>query len=321
MIKKQKMYLLRLHLIFHYVAAFVLLNLLPVGISVFPTLAAEEPDASASANTRLIPLMVHLEQSLDFDATDGQSVQFSTGMYVVEPIIQGEPRLAFWNEQGTTLVQASRTEHHQAVKTAEVSLIQEDANKDTYHVVVFLPDGTALAATGSLNGIQTRGDIRATKHFQLDTATGVVRFGDGRQGRRLPSVSSNISTRYRDGAGRQGSELSMIELQSVVAQRQNSVALTTNLINSMQGHFQFEEGIDRPGDDYARHIEESPESCRTRCARDENCQAFTFVKPSPGSAQGQCFLKRSEPKPVANPCCMSGTRRSSQEKIIHNIGR
>ncbi|WP_342349488.1 PAN domain-containing protein [uncultured Nitrospira sp.] len=112
----------------------------------------------------------------------------------------------------------------------------------------------------------------------------------------------------------------MIQLQSLMSQRQMAIALSTNLVNSLHGRFQLEEETDRPGDDYARYTEESPDACRTRCAGNENCQAFTFVKPNPGFTPGQCFLKRSEPKPATDHCCISGTRNSSQEKIIRNIG-
>lgn len=299
-----------------------LLNFSLLFFSAFSARAAEEPDTSPLANDKLTPLLIHLEQSLHFDAPDEQSVDVSPGIYLVEPITEDKPRLVLWHEHGAVTLQATRTTHDQRVKTPEAYLIQEDDNEDLHHVVVFLPDATALEATGSVSGIQTRGNSRVARHYQLDATTGVVRFGDGQQGRRLPTGQSNISAQYRNGSGSQGgAELSMIELQSLVSQRQTALALTTNLLNSLHGQFQFEEATDRPGNDYARHIEQSPESCRTRCAGDGNCQAFTFVKPNTGSTQESCFLKRSEPQPVANHCCVSGTRRSNEQKIIQNIGR
>ncbi|MFZ1746389.1 MAG: PAN domain-containing protein [Nitrospirales bacterium] len=300
----------------------VLLNLGMLPLTALTGMAAEEPEASASANARLIPLMVHLEKALYFGDSDGQTVLVHPGVYLVEPLAQDEPRLVFWHEQGTVTLQATRTTHDQRLKTPEAYLIQENDHEDMHHVVVFLPDGNALEATGSINAIQTRGNFRVTKHYQLDAATGVVRFGDGQQGSRLPTSQPNISTQYREGSGSQGgTELSMMKLQSAISNRQMAVQVTTAFLNKLQGQFQFEEGTDRPGNDYARHMEDSPGSCRTRCAGDGNCQAFTFVKPNSGSTQGQCFLKRSEPQPVANPCCVSGTRSSSQDKIIRNIGR
>ncbi|MEO8324571.1 MAG: PAN domain-containing protein [Nitrospirota bacterium] len=299
----------------------VLLNFSLLSFTAFSAGAAEEPDTSTLANDKLIPLMIHIEQPLHFDAPDGQRVTASPGMYLVEPLTHGDPRLELWDERGRVTLQATRTTHDQRVETPEAYLIREDANEDIHHVVVFISDGTALEAIGSVSGIQTRGNVRATRRYQLDTATGVVQFGDGQQGRRLPTDQSNVSTQYRERLGSQGNELSMIELQSVISQRQMAVKLTTSLLNKLQGQFQLEEGTDRPGNDYAQHMEDSPESCRTSCARDGNCQAFTFLRPNPGLAQGQCFLKRSEPQPLANHCCVSGTRRSNEQKIIQNIGR
>jgi len=296
-------------------------TLLNIGTFSSTAMAAEEPEPSASTNTLLIPLMIHLDQSLHFGGPDGKTVILPPDAYLVEPITQGEPRLVFWHEHGTVTLQATRATHDQRVKNPKAYLIREEINEDIYHIVVFLPDGIALKTIGSVSGIQSRGNFRVTRHYQLDAVTGVVRFGDGQQGRRLPTGQSNISTQYREGSDHQGSELSMFKLQSMISQRQMAVQLTTSLLNKLHGQFQLEEATDRPGDDYARHIEESPESCRTRCAGDGNCQAFTFVKPNPGSTQGQCFLKRSEPHPVANHCCVSGTRSSNEQKIIRNIGR
>lgn len=298
-----------------------LLNFALLSFSAFSSSAAEEPDTSTPANDKLTPLLIQLNQALHFDAPDGQNVAVMPGMYLVEPITQGEPRLAFWHEHGTVTLQATRTTHDQGVKTPEAYLIQENENEDIHHVVAFIPDGTALEAIGSISGIQSRGNFRVATHYQFDAATGVVQFGEGPQGRRFPTSQSNISVQYRDGSGsRDGADLSMIELQSLVSQRQTALALTTNLLNTLNGRFQLEEGTDRPGNDYARNVEVSSESCRRRCAGDGHCQAFTFVKPNPGSAQGQCFLKRSEPQPVTNRCCVSGTRSSTQDKIIRNIG-
>jgi hypothetical protein len=320
MIKTRNMHFPGLHIIVHPVLIFMVLNLIPVGISASPTQPADEPTDHSTKDRGLSSLVVHLDQSLNFGVLDEQRVVVAPGVYLIEPITQGEPRLAFWHEHGKITLQATRTKHEQRLETPKAYLIREDDNEDIHHVVVFIPDGTALETTGSVSGIQTRGNFRVTRHYHLDTATGVVQFGDGRQGRRLPTGQSNISAQYREGSGSQESELSMIQLQSVISQRQQALALAQNPLKSMNGRFQLEDGIDRPGDDYVQHKSESPDSCRTRCAEDGNCQAFTFVKPNPGSAQGQCFLKRSEPQPVANRCCVSGTRSSGEQKILRNIG-
>jgi PAN domain len=295
-----------------------LLNFSLLSFSAFSARAAEEPDTSPLANGKLTPLLIHLEQSLHFDAPDEQSVDVSPGIYLVEPITEDKPRLVLWHEHGAVTLQATRTTHDQRVKTPEAYLIQEDDNEDLHHVVVFMPDGTVLEATGSLSGIQTRGDFHVSRHYQLDTTTGVVQFGNGRQGRRLPTGQPNISAQYRDGLGSQGQEESL-RMQMYMERKAKALESLSNVLKSLQGQFQPENDIDRPGNDYARHMEDSPESCRTRCAGDGNCQAFTFVKPNLGSGQGHCFLKRSEPKPVTNRCCVSGTRSSREETIIRNM--
>ena len=289
------------------VLAFMMLNLVPLGTSAFSPQSTDVPTDHSTEDRGLAALIVHVNQSLNFDASDGQLVVVPVGAYLVEPILQSEPRLILWHEHGKITLQATRTTHNQHMETPEAYLIGEEDDEDIHHMVVFLSDGTALNSTGSVTGIQTRGKSRVTRHYQLDRTTGVIQFGDGRQGRRLPTGQSAISAQYRDGSGNQDSEISMIQLQSVISQRQTALALTTNLLKSLYRQFQLEEDTDRPGNDYARHIEDSSDSCRTRCAGDGNCQAFTFVRPGQGSTKGQCFLKRSEPQAVANHCCVSGT--------------
>ena len=133
--------------------------------------AAGEPDTSTLANDTLTYLLIHLDQALHFGGPDGKPVVAPPGAYLVEPLTQGEPRLVFWHEHGTVRLQATRTTHDQRVKTPEAHLIREDDNQDIHHVVVFLPDGMALEATGSVSGIQTRGNFRVTRRYQLDQAT------------------------------------------------------------------------------------------------------------------------------------------------------
>ena len=73
------------------------------------------------------------------------------------------------------------------------------------------------------------------------------------------------------------------------------------------------------GADYAQRMEATPEACRATCSHDATCQAFTFVKSPAGIANGQCYLKRAVPTPVAAPCCISGKRKSAQGEIIGHV--
>jgi hypothetical protein len=111
----------------------------------------------------------------------------------------------------------------------------------------------------------------------------------------------------------------MIQLQSVISQRQTALALATAIGNAQNERFHLEYGMNRPGADYAQRMEASLEGCRTSCSGDQTCQAFTFVKPTRGAADGECYLKRAVPAPIAAPCCISGKRKSTQEEIIGTI--
>ena len=48
-----------------------------------------------------------------------------------------------------------------------------------------------------------------------------------------------------------------------------------------------------------------PQQCAQACAADNRCQAWSFVRS--GYPDEGCYLKDSQPRPTANPCCDSGT--------------
>jgi hypothetical protein len=147
---------------------------------------------------------VQWEHSLPFDALDGQRVEVAPGTYLIEPINKEKIRLAFRHEQGKITLQATRIRHDHNGEIPETYVFREDANEDRDHVVVLLPDGTALETTGSVSGIQTRGNSRASGPCQLDRTTDVIQFGDEHEGRRLPTRRSNIGAQYRDGSSAMG---------------------------------------------------------------------------------------------------------------------
>jgi hypothetical protein len=117
-----------------------------------------------------------------------------------------------------------------------------------------------------------------------------------------------------------GEQLSNFEIQSVLSNYNQAETLRSNIQKKLNEGFRLEYNWDRPGGDYAQQAQPSPEACRTTCAGDGTCQAFTFVKPLPGSSTGLCFLKRTVPTPVGNSCCISAKRKSTQEEIIGNLG-
>jgi len=59
----------------------------------------------------------------------------------------------------------------------------------------------------------------------------------------------------------------------------------------------LEYNTNRPGGDYGQRAILSAEACRTICSADGTCQAVTFVKPSPGTSMGPCYLTQTVPAP------------------------
>ncbi|MGZ9159508.1 MAG: PAN domain-containing protein [Nitrospira sp.] len=266
-------------------------------------------------------VLIDLDKPLHFMTTDGADTVAPAGLYRVEATQDAQLRLLS-DGQAPILIAADHTTHDIDLSIPFALTFAE--REDQPHVLLLMPDGQALDAVGSLSGIRPREAQSVTRHYQFSPGSGTVNFGDGTNGQRLPSTQSTLSSSYRAGIGAVGNvgaggELQMIQLQSLISQRQTALALTTAMLNAQNERFHLEYGMNRPGADYAQRMEVTPEACRASCSGDQTCQAFTFVKPPAGAPKGQCFLKRAVPAPVAAPCCISGKRKSAQEEIAGNI--
>jgi hypothetical protein len=82
---------------------------------------------------------------------------------------------------------------------------------------------------------------------------------------------------------------------------------------------QYEFGFDRPGQDYHHFSANGWQTCSTSCATNDQCRAYTFVKPSASGANGTCWLKSKVPSRKANGCCVSGVKIMSPDEI--NVDR
>lgn len=75
-----------------------------------------------------------------------------------------------------------------------------------------------------------------------------------------------------------------------------------------------QENVDLYGGDYEQIVHDAPgqdwRTCAARCAGDARCRAWTHVKPG-RTPFGECFLKDTVPERSADPCCVSGIKRSS----------
>lgn len=286
---------------------------------------------SNPSSTSIMSTTILMEQPVHFTAPDGASLLVQADDYHVEQTTETHLRLVPERGGRPILVAAETTTHDIEISQPFPLLLA--LNEDARNLVLLFPDGSALDAAGSLSGIQSRGLVRPRRHYhlayQLDQATGQMQFGDAVAGKRPPEGQSQVASNYRVGAGSIGrsgttqpiAELEMINLQSLVSQRQLAVSLAQNIAAAQSEPFHLEYNTDRPGNDYGQRTTVSPEGCRAICSANGSCQAFTFVKPPPGSATGQCYLKRNVPTAVASPCCVSGKRKSTQAEVIGNIGK
>ncbi len=77
-----------------------------------------------------------------------------------------------------------------------------------------------------------------------------------------------------------------------------------------KGVLKLEKNIDYYGGDYASFVPKQATAgiCGKACRNDKRCVAFTYVRPSPSSPRGKCYLKAKLGKRSTNPCCISGRR-------------
>lgn len=272
-----------------------------------------------------------LDTAIHFSRPDGAPQIIEPNDYRIEPTADSQLQL-FPETGGQPILLAAVTTTHDIEISKPFPLLLA-LNEDARNLVLLFPDGTAIDAAGSLSGIQSRDLARPRRRYhlayQLDQATGQVQFGDGVVGKRPSGGQSQVASNYRVGAGSMGnigattqsSELAMIDLQSMVSQRQLAVSLAQNIAAAHNEPFHLEYNTNRPGSDYSQRTTVSPEACRAICSADGSCQAFTFVKPPAGASAGQCYLKRAVPAQIGNPCCVSAKRKSAQQELIGNIGR
>lgn len=81
--------------------------------------------------------------------------------------------------------------------------------------------------------------------------------------------------------------------------------------------FQQEANIDRPGSDYTSFDlgEARPELCEASCARDSNCQAYTYVVPGVQGPAARCWLKNGVPAANGSWATVSGARRGFENNV------
>lgn len=72
----------------------------------------------------------------------------------------------------------------------------------------------------------------------------------------------------------------------------------------------IQEDTDRPSGDFKWFDLPRPwlELCREACINDDECRAWTYMKPNVRGPLASCWLKNDVGPTVPNKCCTSGTR-------------
>ena len=104
-----------------------------------------------------------------------------------------------------------------------------------------------------------------------------------------------------------------------------AVALVAQPAMADQVSGSLESGFDRPGGDY-EVIDlgsSTPTQCFSACAQDDQCLAWTYVKPGIESDQARCHLKNTVSAGTPDPCCTSGVmaRAGDFESLRAGSGR
>jgi hypothetical protein len=71
-----------------------------------------------------------------------------------------------------------------------------------------------------------------------------------------------------------------------------------------------EVGVNRPGSDYRSFEMRQADAklCQQACTEDQQCRAWTYVKPGVQGNTARCWLKNAVPNPQPDDCCTSGVK-------------
>lgn len=114
---------------------------------------------------------VLFEQPSHFTAPDGVDVLVAPGTYRVEQSTETQLRLVADPGQPTIEIQATATSHKETLAAPLALAIAEEDRADEVHLVLLLPDGQGLDATGSLSGTRSRATrSQPINQFQMKQA-------------------------------------------------------------------------------------------------------------------------------------------------------
>lgn len=114
---------------------------------------------------------VLLDKASHFTAPDGTDVLVAAGTYRVEQSAETQLRLVADPPQPAVEIQATATTHEETVASPLALAIAEEGQEDEVHLVLLLPDGQGLDATGTFSGTRSRGSrVQPINRLQMQQA-------------------------------------------------------------------------------------------------------------------------------------------------------
>jgi hypothetical protein len=152
-------------------------------VSFTPGQAAEQPTPTEITSSPPVPTpdapsteaavqrpTVTFDRAIHFIAGEGSDVQLLPGTYGVEQAGQGHLRLVPGDNQAPIEMQATSIAHDELLPAPVSMAVIEEGQDDTLHLVLLLPSGQGLDATGSFSGTRSRAAVSALGSMQIQTA-------------------------------------------------------------------------------------------------------------------------------------------------------
>ncbi|MBU6434615.1 MAG: hypothetical protein KJS98_15005, partial [Nitrospirae bacterium] len=114
---------------------------------------------------------VTFDRTIHFIAGEGSDVQLSAGRYGVERAGHERLRLLPSDNQPPIEIQAASIEHDESLPAPVSLAVIEEGQDDQVHLVLLLPDGQGLDATGTFSGTRSRGSrVQPINRLQMQQA-------------------------------------------------------------------------------------------------------------------------------------------------------
>lgn len=131
----------------------------------------DQPQSVQGVASDRDPTRIQLSKPLHFSTPDGSDVMVQAGTYRVEQAAGSQIRLIPTGEGPPTVLGGNAVSSDLEVAAPIVLAMRSEQQPDAYHLVLLLPDGTALDAIGSVSGIQPRGVFDWRKDIMAPLAT------------------------------------------------------------------------------------------------------------------------------------------------------